>query len=904
MIRKSIFIGLAAAVFFSIFFMLGVFDFLNNQVYNYFLGFRQERDRTDKVVFLDVDDPAIAYNGVFPWPRSINADGLLRLKEYGALAAIFDIEFIDKGPQGVDTIYLNQGLQTDFRQIFGNINSAAADVFSALKAGRIDRNDIDEYARDFSALVRGEEDDLYARAQRIARDNDQYLVQSSALFGKSWVSLNLRTYPLEGEQSQRRPLAEELFSYPVAAAANANRGNFVDVLPPIPGFTLSAKGAGYTNVEIDPDGIRRRIFLTQNINDHWYLQLVFAPLMDYLGSPRIELEKNKMVIRDANMPGGIIKDLVIPLDSHGRAMLDWPKSSYQDSYDHVSFYEFSLLEDYEAEIEKYARAFLDIDINFFAQFDTSLIRVPMVTRDLAGTFDNIRITRAAALEYTSDEYFDAYLEYCRQSRSLVRELLDFNLSAKVDAMVPDLAELYPESAYAIYDEAEYIAILSEALDLYLQSYEDQRDYIENKVKGKFCILGRVDTGTTDIGANPFDPEYINVGTHGVIIDMILSESFITPIASHWLVLFTLVFVFLFFLISGNFSPVPRTAAGFLIIALLIAGSLLLFRYTGIFASPVLAGFSMIGAVIVREIISYAGSEREKQFIRKAFSTYVSDDVVKEIIADPSRLQLGGTKRHMSAIFTDVQGFSTISEQLDPENLVSLLNRYLTFMSDAILEEMGTIDKYEGDAIVAFFGAPVEMADHARRACISAIAMKRIEDALNKKIAEENLSPSPLLTRIGINTGSMVAGNMGTGNKMNYTIMGNAVNLAARLEGVNKQYKTWILASEDTIKETEDRFLARRLDRIRVIGINEPVLIYELINSMENASGEEIKLVQIFHEALDYYNARNWKMAAQGFNESLSMDISGPSAVFLKRCRHFQNNPPPENWDGVNNLTEK
>jgi adenylate cyclase len=259
---------------------------------------------------------------------------------------------------------------------------------------------------------------------------------------------------------------------------------------------------------------------------------------------------------------------------------------------------------------------------------------------------------------------------------------------------------------------------------------------------------------------------------------------------------------------------------------------------------------------------------------------------------------------MSAIFTDIQGFSGIAEMLDPEKLVSLLNSYLTFMSDAVLEEKGTIDKYEGDAIIAFFGAPVEIPDHAVRACNSAIAMKQIEQGLNRRIIDEGLSPKPLLTRIGINTGAMVAGNMGTKNKMDYTIMGNAVNLAARLEGVNKQYETWILVSDDTIRETSGRFLTRRLDRIRAVGINEPVRIHELLGIMDFAEKKKKKLVEIFHQAFEFYEKRNWKQAIEGFRESLSIEKGGPSKKYLERCEKFLVSPPPDSWDGVNNLTEK
>jgi len=901
---KNLLIGFAAAVLFSLLYILGIFRALEDRTYDLFLHFRSNRERTADVTFLDVDDNAIAYNGVFPWPRSITADTLLRLKEYDARAAIFDIEYIDRGPQGVDTIYLNQGLPADFNRSFSEINSAAADIFSALGSGRLRRADIDNYAQAFAGIVNDEQNRLFSRAQGVARDNDLYLFQSSALFGRSWATLNLRTEPPFGEQAERRPLAEEHFSYPVKAAPNTNRGKFTDILPALPGFALSAQGAGYTNVEIDTDGVRRRIYLAQNIYDHWYLQLAFSPLINYLGRPEIELNNHRAFIKGARLPNGVIKDITIPLDGEARMMLDWPKENYRDSYKHISFERFSLLEDIEIEMEQYVRALAAEDFPFFAQYDSSLLRIPFIVGNLAELFDGIRAIRTAALEQCSEEYFAEYVSYRSQSRGLIRELLNIDPGARVSALIPELAARFPANEDAIRDTANYIATMAEYLKINLDRYGEVTAEIENMVRDKFCILGRVDTGTTDMGANPFYGEYINVGTHGVVLDMILSQTFIIPIGRMWLILFVLIFTTLFFLISAQLSPVVRAASGFVITALVIAAAAGLFRFTGIYFSPLLTVFAMISAVIVREIISYAGSEQEKQFIRKAFSTYVSQDVVKEIIADPSRLQLGGTMRHMSAIFTDVQGFSTISEKLDPEKLVHLLNFYLSAMSDVVLEEKGTIDKYEGDAIIAFFGAPMELPDHALRACLSAITMKRVEKELNETIMKDGLSPTPLLTRIGINTGNMVAGNMGTGNKMNYTIMGNAVNLAARLEGVNKQYGTWILASDATIRETDNKILTRRLDRVRVVGINEPVQLHELLNTVEDATPQEKQLVTIFHQALDYFNNRKWREAAQGFKQSYAIENGGPSAKYFKRCETFLKEPPPDTWDGVSNLTEK
>ncbi|MDR1868419.1 MAG: ECF-type riboflavin transporter substrate-binding protein [Treponema sp.] len=292
-------------------------------------------------------------------------------------------------------------------------------------------------------------------------------------------------------------------------------------------------------------------------------------------------------------------------------------------------------------------------------------------------------------------------------------------------------------------------------------------------------------------------------------------------------------------------------------------------------------------------------------LRRAFSTYLSEDVVEEIVTDPTRLQLGGIKRHMTAIFTDVRGFTGIAERLSPENLVDLLNHYLSTMSDAILEQKGTIDKYEGDAIIAFFGAPLELPDHAIKACTAAVIMKRLEADVNKYVMKSDISPSPLLTRIGINSGDMVVGNMGTQKKMNYTIISNAVNLAARLEGINKQYGTWILATENTIKETAGWFLTRRLDRIRVVGIKESVQIYEVLETMEDAPQALLQKVDLFHKALELFEVRRWSDAGKEFLQILKQyPDDGPAGLYVNRCRQFLKAEPLPDWDGVFNILEK
>ncbi len=238
-------------------------------------------------------------------------------------------------------------------------------------------------------------------------------------------------------------------------------------------------------------------------------------------------------------------------------------------------------------------------------------------------------------------------------------------------------------------------------------------------------------------------------------------------------------------------------------------------------------------------------------------------------------------------------------------LVTLLNEYLSAMSDIILDLRGLIDKYEGDAIIAFFGAPNELKEHAYNTCLSAIRMHRIEAELNAQFMDRKMTPFPLLTRIGINTGEMVVGNMGTATKMNYTMMGSAVNLAARLEGVNKQYGTFILMSGETYNAGGNKFFCRRVDRVRVVGIHEPVQLYELIEEEHNVTDAQRKGVELYHEAFALYEARDWHAAIDKFNQVLElMPEDGPAQKFIGKCEIFEKRPPEADWDGVSNLTSK
>jgi class 3 adenylate cyclase len=337
---------------------------------------------------------------------------------------------------------------------------------------------------------------------------------------------------------------------------------------------------------------------------------------------------------------------------------------------------------------------------------------------------------------------------------------------------------------------------------------------------------------------------------------------------------------------------------------------------------------IITAFIIANLYNYVTEGSQKRFIKSAFSQYLSPKVIEQIIANPDQLKLGGEQREMTAIFTDVRSFSTITEALgDPGKLVELLNHYLTRMSDIILENQGTIDKYEGDAIIAFFGAPAHVQNHASLACRSAVQMKKAEPHINREALEkglltdavlemmkkkgilQNMNDScPMFTRIGVNTGDMVVGNMGTSSKMNYTVMGNSVNLTARLEGVNKQYDTGgILISEYTRDRIGDEFILRPLSRARVVGINAPLRLYELLDTRADAAPTLLDMVKSWERAFALYEQKDFTGAGNIFQAIFQENNADTAAKkYYDRCYAYTVSPPDDKeWDdGVDNLTEK
>jgi adenylate cyclase len=421
----------------------------------------------------------------------------------------------------------------------------------------------------------------------------------------------------------------------------------------------------------------------------------------------------------------------------------------------------------------------------------------------------------------------------------------------------------------------------------------------NEFKDKIVLIGGSAPGLLDLRPTPFSPVAPGVGIQAAAIDNLLNQDFIRISGVGILLLFI---AFISILAGVLTSVLPRVihiiffAAGiFLLPAVLACGAYFL-GYWFEFVAPEFAVLVTFTAAIV---VNYNVEGKKKRFIKNVFQYYLSPHVIEHIIEDPSKLRLGGERKEISSFFSDLAGFTTISESLSPEDLVHLLNAYLSEMTDIILETGGTLDKYEGDAIIAFWNAPVDQPDHALRAARAAVQCQKklaeIREAIKAKFGHE------LYMRIGINSGQAVVGNMGAKNRFDYTAMGDTVNLASRLEGACKQYDVPILMGEMTYEHIKDVFAAREIDLIRVIGKKKPVHVYEPMGEIAAVPTDKLKAIEVFHEGLKAYRKRDWNSALDLF---ISLGDDKLAKVYVDRINMLIKEPPPIDWAGVFDLKSK
>ncbi|MGR8921734.1 MAG: CHASE2 domain-containing protein [Gammaproteobacteria bacterium] len=418
------------------------------------------------------------------------------------------------------------------------------------------------------------------------------------------------------------------------------------------------------------------------------------------------------------------------------------------------------------------------------------------------------------------------------------------------------------------------------------------------LKGKIVLVGTSAPGLLDLRSTPVEEIYPGVEVHAnLIAGMLNGDVMQLPEYTLGAEVILLIVVGLGMAIAGSvLSPVNTTLfTGAGVVAYI--GFNQLVWSTGQVVLPLASGILMVGVMfVVHMSYGYFIETRGKRQITGLFGQYVPPELVDEMAKAPTQYSLEADSRELTVLFSDVRGFTTISEGLSPSDLSELMNLFLTPMTRIIHDSRGTIDKYMGDAIMAFWGAPLPDQEHARHALLAAIEMIKSLEKINVEFAERGWPE--IRIGVGLNTGMMNVGNMGSEFRMAYTVMGDAVNLGSRLEGLTKNYGVNIICSETTVAAVPE-FAYRELDRVRVKGKAKPVAIYEPLCPKEELDREWKKELKLYHETMRLYRAQQWDMAELNF-VNLQRSSRSPAVykMYADRIVHFRAEPPPADWDGV------
>ncbi len=470
----------------------------------------------------------------------------------------------------------------------------------------------------------------------------------------------------------------------------------------------------------------------------------------------------------------------------------------------------------------------------------------------------------------------------------------------------DIYQVLDDSSFATRDEKDN--------GIQINDYYDLRD--RGIFRDKVVLVGAEYPESNDLKPIPFSAAKSEQGSnldygveiHAAAVETILDHDFLARSGPWTDFLEMFVGAFLIALTSFAFRSTQHSRMFLVIfIPLLVTGVAVAGSYEAAFAFfarkrivldiiyPIMAYcFSYVASVVYQYVIE----RRQKAAIKSIFSRYVDPSVVNQLVNNPELVKLGGERKTLSVLFSDIANFTTVSEKLTPDDLVAHLNEYLTAMTEIVFKHGGTLDKYIGDAVIAFWGAPIELEDHAYRACQAAVEMTKKLDELHVKWKKEN---KPILNfRIGINSGEMIVGNVGGNERFDYTVIGDNVNLASRLESANKMYRTKILLSEYTYELVREKVFARELDLIVVKGKTMPVKIFELLSDkIDDLPDQRKTLVDLYCAGIAKYRSREWSAAAQLFEKALLAAPSDfPSKMYLERSRSFEVEPPPDDWDGV------
>jgi class 3 adenylate cyclase/CHASE2 domain-containing sensor protein len=882
------------------------------------------------VATIDIDDAATQAHG-FPFTRDLHADLVDVIHHFGAKIIGFDIFFYE-----------------DAEQILSPADLQKFDGETVKKS-------------DLVALVQ----DHDARFVETARKTN--IVYSAQTFeiaeGKSlaFVKENLRD---RSEKKNAALAALSKFSRPVPESIAEQFYLATDIDVPLLGYIESSRGVGFALPKPDHDGIVRRYRLALYYDGRVYFSLGLAMACEYLDVPfdSVRFEEHAIVLPNATPPGGGQGNLRIPTLGNYEMLVNWA-GPFKQTYRHfpynlvIEFAEFEpqiralnfgkriyhespdIFQDEEAYIKAAVTAGLDdLSPDLLLQYRSTVGDCAAIEEMLQ---ENSDLTPEAFLSMVGvpKEEIPAVLEFFAPTFSEIKTNLKIAkiLAEDSNASLSQVADLLG-AAHRITDIDHSVSVLRHIarnggitdehrplffLDrvktegLHAES-SDARILTKEEFDGAVFFYGLTATGSHDLNPTPFGAREAMLGAHVNVYNTILTRNFLTRFETWQNAAIMVVLGILIGFLVPRFKAVSGALVVFVLLAVYVVTAFVCFISLGLWIDILGPVATLTVGYLSITLYNYVQKEKEKDFVQGAFGHYLDPKVVDQLVENPNLVtQLGGDQRVMTVFFSDIASFSTISENITAVELVELLNEYLTEMCDIVALHEGTIDKFEGDAIMAFWGAPMVVPDHAQAAMFACIDMQQKIEELRATFERENRLTELrqlwqdqgrgefLRVRMGVNTGEMVVGNLGSHSRVDYTVMGDAVNLASRLEGAGKAYGITTMISEETLRAAGDVCEVRPLDSIRVVGKDEPVRVFEVLGRKGEVSRTKLDVVDAYVEGYKMYSELKWDEAITHFEAGLKLDPEdGPCNVFIERCRDLKVTPPLEGWDAVHNLDSK
>lgn len=841
-------ISLSVAALLTFFESHPFYHLLELKLYDLRMNLRTPPRQDPRILFVEMDDEAIANLGRWPWPRNIFANMLNTLESLGARQIVFDVTFAQPTNPIIKREEIDNIIDEENKKIF---NLEIKNRIGESKS--LETLPQEEYASTLTevlAFFNGYADLAEQRLAMAVVDNDLVLAESfknsHSFIGYSFEVLS------EEVDIRKQELLPQIKQDILDRVRNNPQAHLEDLPPSI------RENPFFDDAELRGVVLRSKILLLLDKNIEISLNEVSQMLnadaeqiRSHFNLTRNQLIKDKILslLKDnpkAKLVDAVNKNQIFDKNTQKSFKEAWPEA--KNEAEALRKFSFPLPESQDfftsIKIEPPFHQFTGVVhgggfLNGIPDTDGILRTVPLFVEYKGNIFPHIAMAIIWDLYKPQGITFEPE-KYCiLRNANVDGHLKDLRIPIdKNGAILINWAGKWKDSfdrvSIAEIYRLDYLRNLpannpsgsSESSDR-MNQLKDKEEKLSKKVKDKICIVGLTAAGTHDYNPTPYEAIAPMVGTHGNVINAILTEQFITRLPSSYNLLILLALSML----TGLGLPLLSSMKGLLftsvILVITFLGSLWLFdqgTWSNL-ASPVLLSFfSYLGITSYK----FATEEKAKREIKNAFSKYVSPEVIEDIMKDPSKLQLGGERKILSVQFSDIRSFTTYCEKRKPEEIVTILNEYLDAMTRIIVAHKGTLDKYVGDEIMAIWGAPRHEPPeiNAKRAVIASVKMLERLRELQKEWKERGLEPLDI--GIGVNTGEMIVGNMGSELRMDYTVIGDAVNLGARVEALTRDYKTYFIISEFTFEYVKDIIEYEPLEEIKVKGKNIPVMIYNVL----------------------------------------------------------------------------